>query len=728
MIMKKYLTLLITLKVSSMFAQLELSIPEAPIKIEFANVIINLDENARQAVNNEINGLLTPPNSFLDEKLERMQWYFPIIEDILDQEDIPEDLKYLAIMESSLLPDALSTSSAVGFWQFKEATGKEMGLRIDNDIDERKYIIASTRAASLYLKRNNLIFKNWISTIYSYNQGATGAAKMIPENWSYASEITFDKNTPEYLIRALANRIAFEHRLNRLRNSPRKFVLYPTRSKSLAEIAVELTTDIAELRKYNSWLYAAAIPAEKDYIVLIPARLEDVDELESKIAKRRDLVRTDLGFPELKRVTMVSTSDSDPVYYEINNKKGILAQPGDEAAQVAAKAKINLTTFLKINDLSDRDLIKTGQVYYLQKKAKKAKVAFHTASGQQTMWDISQMYGVTLKELLHKNRMDNVQRLQPGRVVWMQKRRPKNKPVEIIQEVIEQPTPQPSVPVRENYETRKEPEIKEPAKIEPEFKDPVVSTKPVVKPEVEKTREPEFKTQPTEKRKVEIRDNEVATVKSSSSPEIKTTPSAPKNNSTPAKTKITETAIHKVKKGETLFSIAKNYDLTVAQLRNMNNMGTNDVLKSGQNLKVTKSSMVPSSDVEKVLAQKKEPDNPVVINTPAKTSKTQTHTVTSGETVFSISKKYNVSTVEIIRWNNLKNNNIYVGQKILIESDAAKAAIESTKSGVSRTHVIKKGETLFSISKKYGVSVTELKAWNNIRDNEIQAGRILEIR
>ncbi|MFT7435488.1 MAG: membrane-bound lytic murein transglycosylase D, partial [Psychromonas sp.] len=183
--MKKFIPLFICLSFN-LKAQSGYSIPETPRQIEFANVVVNLDSYAQKTVNNHVTSLLTPQNSYLDSKLELMQWYFPYIEAILEKENVPDDLKYLAVQESNLKPDALSSSAAVGFWQFKEPTGKELGLRIDNNIDERKYLDASTKAAARYFKKNNIIFKNWISCIYAYNQGPTGASKEIPDSWSYA--------------------------------------------------------------------------------------------------------------------------------------------------------------------------------------------------------------------------------------------------------------------------------------------------------------------------------------------------------------------------------------------------------------------------------------------------------------------------------------------------------------------------------------------------------------
>ncbi|MDZ7934364.1 MAG: transglycosylase SLT domain-containing protein [Emticicia sp.] len=126
--MKKNVALLLLLiSIQGVFAQ-QAILPEVPKKLEFAGVTVKLDADAQKLVQKEVNSLLTPENKYLIDKLERIQWYFPIIESILEEEEVPEDFKYVAIAESSLLPDAISTSNAVGFWQMKPTTAQEVGL------------------------------------------------------------------------------------------------------------------------------------------------------------------------------------------------------------------------------------------------------------------------------------------------------------------------------------------------------------------------------------------------------------------------------------------------------------------------------------------------------------------------------------------------------------------------------------------------------------------------
>ncbi len=722
-------------------AQNQISIPETPKKIEFANILVELSPEAFKAVNAEVTNLLTPQNKFLDQKLERMQWYFPIIEKILEEEDLPEDMKYLAVMESSLLPEAISSSNAVGFWQFKEATAKEVGLKVDNNQDDRKNIHLSTKAAALYMKRNNLIFKNWISCLLAYNLGVQGASDKIPVDWSFASEIKFDENTHPYLIKALAHRIAYEHRLNRLKDSPRKFIEYATKGKSLAEIAVELTSDITELRKYNPWLYAPNIPEDKLYNVLILSRIEDLEEINGKIQKRLDATKIDVGFPQLKRVTMVSTSPDDPIFYEINGKKGLLAQSGDEVAQLSSKAKMKIGKFLSYNDMTDKDLTKEGSIYYLQKKSKKAKVPFHTVHGEQTLWEISQMYGVSQKYLLKYNRMKNSQRLQPGRVIWLQKTRPKNQPIEIIKEAIEDKG---NLPVKEDYTKKDEVAANTPPKNESKYEE---VEKPREAPKKEVITKTEVKTPESKSDGLKI-DDDIFEPKNTTKPPVNTPPvKVEETKKTPTKTVSTK---HIVKQGETLFSISKKYNLTVDELRKMNVMSPTESIKVNQLLTVGKSTIAAK---EEVVTKTPTPAKKPIVNEPigedeiakpkppvreSTVTRAQTHTVGVGETLFSISKKYGVSVSQIQDWNDLSNNSISLGQKLLVSSSKntgvsqpkSTSETQKTPSGSVGTkyHTVAQGETLYSISRKYDANVNDVKKWNNMTDNNIMVGSKIIIK
>ncbi|WP_460938816.1 LysM peptidoglycan-binding domain-containing protein [Spirosoma humi] len=414
------------------------SIPTVPEQVTFADISVRLNPDARRIVQQDVNALLAN-RQYWTAKLDRVVLYFPMIESILIDEDVPTDFKYLAVQESSLTPDAVSSSTAVGYWQFKRETAIDNGLRVDEEIDERKSITSSTHGAAKYLKKNNSQFNNWVASLYSYYLGAGGITKLIPPDWAYAREVALDGNTDRYILRFFAHKVAIESAL-KFHQTSNRFALieYPNGGgKTMRSIAEELGVDEFELRKYNRWVLGDGVPTDKVYVMAIPVASDQINDVRQKIVnvdskKTPEFVQNDVGFPVLRRVTTGMSSKTDPVLYEINGLPGIQAQAGDNAGSLARKAKISLSSFLRYNDMSDRDPVLVNDVYYLAKKRKKALVPFHTVREDETARSISQRYGLRLKKLMRYNRLDRVQKLATGRVMWLRERRPNNKPIEII--------------------------------------------------------------------------------------------------------------------------------------------------------------------------------------------------------------------------------------------------------------------------------------------------------
>ncbi|UHG89948.1 LysM peptidoglycan-binding domain-containing protein [Spirosoma oryzicola] len=431
-------TLLFTLISLIATAQTSTSIPVVPEQVTFADISVRFDPDARRIIQQDVNALLSN-RQYWTAKLDRVALYFPMIEAILIDEDVPTDFKYLAVQESSLIPDAVSTSMAVGYWQFKRETATDHGLRVDDEIDERKSITASTHGAAKYLKRSNTQFNNWVASLYSYYLGTGGISKLIPPDWSYAREVALDGRTDRYILRFFAHKLAIENAL-KFHQAGNQFALIEYGNgggKTLKSIAEELGVDEFELRKYNRWVQGESVPTDKAYVMAIPVANNQINDIRQKIVnvgdkKRPDFVQNDVGFPVLRRVTTGRTSKSDPILYEINGLPGIQAQAGDNSASLARKAKISLSSFLRYNDMNEQDPIIVNDVYYLAKKMKKALVPFHTVRQDETSRSISQRYGIRLKKLMRYNRLDRLQKLTVGRVMWLRERRPANKPVEII--------------------------------------------------------------------------------------------------------------------------------------------------------------------------------------------------------------------------------------------------------------------------------------------------------
>ena len=142
-----------------------------PEQMEFAGEKIVFDRyDRRERMDRELNSFtyFHSTTLLLFKRANRM---FPVIEPILAREGIPDDLKYLAIIESSLDPRAVSPARAAGLWQFLQTTAKEYGLEVSATVDERYHVEKSTEAAAKYLKSAYAKYGSWSAAALSYNGG-----------------------------------------------------------------------------------------------------------------------------------------------------------------------------------------------------------------------------------------------------------------------------------------------------------------------------------------------------------------------------------------------------------------------------------------------------------------------------------------------------------------------------------------------------------------------------
>jgi len=141
-------------------------------------------------------------NSFLVFK--RANRWFPIIEPILAKNNIPDDFKYLAVIESGLT-NAVSPAGARGFWQFMDATGKSYGLEISNEVDERYDVLKATQAACEYLQNSYDKYGDWALVAASYNMGMGGVnAQLNKQQVESYWDLMLNSETGRYVYRILA--------------------------------------------------------------------------------------------------------------------------------------------------------------------------------------------------------------------------------------------------------------------------------------------------------------------------------------------------------------------------------------------------------------------------------------------------------------------------------------------------------------------------------------------
>lgn len=176
---------------------------------------------------------------------KRANRYFDEISGVLKDEGVPDDFKYLCLIESGLT-QAKSPAGALGFWQFMPTTAKEYGLTISSEVDERMDVKKSTRAACAYLKDAYHVFGDWTLTAAAYNRGVSGIAKQMEEQGveSYF-DLYLNNETSRYVFRILALKLIFENP-EAYGFEPEKMELY----EPVSYRTIKLNQPVLNLRKW----------------------------------------------------------------------------------------------------------------------------------------------------------------------------------------------------------------------------------------------------------------------------------------------------------------------------------------------------------------------------------------------------------------------------------------------------------------------------------------------
>lgn len=252
-----------------LFSNLSLSVKtyaSIPDTLNLADVSVVLSPRAKDIVETEY--LLMGRNlNYIETMLEKMNLYLPTIEKILSEKNVPLDFKYLCIQESSLNPSATSPSKAVGFWQFKKETAIEVGMTVNDTVDERRHIIESTRGAANYFLKNKAITNNWIGALLSHRLGL-GGYRSTPhsKDWANQNTIVLDEKTDWYILRYLAQKLFWENAIAQFDKEPKNTLeIIPACGINLGELCQNLQLDSAKLKLYNPWLLSNFIPNDKEY-------------------------------------------------------------------------------------------------------------------------------------------------------------------------------------------------------------------------------------------------------------------------------------------------------------------------------------------------------------------------------------------------------------------------------------------------------------------------------
>lgn len=389
--------------------------PEVPAKMQFAGMTLTIRDDARREIQKDVD-MLTQSAKHHAIKAERAKTYFPIIEKIFEEERVPDDFKYLVLQESALIADAVSVSNAIGFWQFKDFTAVEMGLRVDKEIDERMNIVSATRGAARYIKKNNYYFNNWIYALQAYQMGAGGAMKAVKDYQSGTKHMEITSQTYWYVKKFLAHKIAFE---NSVKGSGevKVYVITNRTKRTLKNIAEEFAIDEEQLRAYNKWVRKDHIPDDKAYGLSIPTINKTNTRTEAIARAASETV------PDQTTRLDAKPASASTITLMLHGIPAIKAQGGETPASIAKRAGLNLSGFLKYNDLSVSDRISPGQFYYLKRKKTKGSVSHHIVKAGDNLWSIGQQFGVQLRKLERYNKLGRDSVLKAGTVIYLSNKR-----------------------------------------------------------------------------------------------------------------------------------------------------------------------------------------------------------------------------------------------------------------------------------------------------------------
>lgn len=532
------------------------------------------------------------------------QFYFPLFEESLAAQNIPLEIKYLSVVESALNPRAVSRVGATGLWQFMYQTGKQYGLKVDTYEDERSDPLKASKAATQYMKNMYAIFGDWDLVLASYNTGPGNVAKAIRRSggkqnyWNIRPYL--HKETQGYLPAFLATMYIFEYH--------KEHGIKPDRA-----VANHFATDTIMIKN------AMTFKQISDLLDVPVAELQFLNP-----SYKRDEIPYITGENHYLRLPFnkvaVFTSNEDKIYAFVQYESNKRERPYERLAS-------------RNTNESDND----GTI---------SKIKYHKVRRGDSLSEISDKYGITMAELKKWNHLRSNKAPMGRRLKIITK--------EAVASQDKKVTKPDTTSVKESTAI-----ASNTAKIFKEEK--VISYKDVVK-------------------------------------------------------------YHKVKRGDNLGEISDKYGVSVAELKKWNKLRNNNLM-TGDNLKIIKNERVVTTVRKEIKADKNATETAVTSNE-ANENPSDFYEVQKGDNLFSIAKKFNVSLEDLKKWNNLNDLNVEQGSKLaLVKNDEEPAKEATYKTEVKITeHIVDRGENLGIIARKYDVSISDIKDWNKIEDNNIQLG------
>ncbi|MBA7681907.1 Membrane-bound lytic murein transglycosylase D [subsurface metagenome] len=391
------------------------------------------------------------------------EYYFPIFDDIFDYYDIPNEMKYMSIIESALNPRAYSRARAVGLWQFMYGTGRMYGLEINSLVDERRDPIKSTHAAARFVKDLYEIYNDWILVIAAYNCGPANVNRAIRRSggktnyWDIYYYLPRETrgHVPAFIAATYVMNYYAEHNLTSAKVDIPILcdTLHVKKELHLKQVSEVLDIPLKELRDLNPQYRHDIIPSgKKTYALRLPAEYagEFIDQ-EQFIYAYKDSVY-------LNKDKMIISPTASTYSHHIPEAPGkdyvklkYAVKPGDNLGYIASWYNVRVSDLRYWNNIR-RNIIRAGQkltIYKHKSKAKKYKnidqmsfaekqvmigkpvtveqskpattsgnngeYVMYTVKYGDNLWDIAKKFpGVSYTNIMQLNNLSETDKIKPG--------------------------------------------------------------------------------------------------------------------------------------------------------------------------------------------------------------------------------------------------------------------------------------------------------------------------